>query len=169
MGPLCSLRSIRSWRRPQAGSKDGSHGFQQASGRGSHRGGTGPYRGCHQNSALARSVPSSVTSEPLFGAERRPQSPPSIVLRFKSARSNRKLANALSRQTTQREGLNQRPRERVAAVRRAAGGLRERQEIGTRHRHRKKRDRARDARRPQAMILTPVSYTHLTLPTICSV
>ena len=64
-----------------------------------------------------------------------------------------KLANALSRQTTQRESLNQSTREPVAAVRRAAEGLRERPEVGTRHRHSKKRDRARDARRPQAMIL----------------
>ena len=89
MGPLCGLRPIRSSRQPEAGGKDGFHGFQQASGRGSSRSSTGPYRGCHQKSALCTGVPSSVTSEPLFGAERRPQSRGSIVLRFKSARSNR--------------------------------------------------------------------------------
>ena len=73
-------------------------------------------------SASTRAAEQSVTSEPLFGAERRPQSPTSIVLRFKSARSNRKASKRAEPSNHAKRERSQSPREPVAAVRCAAGG-----------------------------------------------
>ena len=81
--------------------------------------------------------PSSVTSEPLDGAERRPQPPVSIVLRFKSARSNRK-ANKRAEPANHAKGeRSQSPRERVGSFAAPLEAC-DRPEVGTRHRHRKK-------------------------------
>ena len=66
-------------------------------------------------SASTRAAEQSVTSEPLFGAERRPQSPTSIVLRFKSARSNRKASKRAEPANHAKGERSQSPRERVAA------------------------------------------------------
>ena len=89
--------------------------LQQASGRGSHRQRHGPYRGSHHNRLCARPVPSSVPSEPLDGAEPRPDSPASIVLRFKSARSNRKASKRAEPANHAKGEPESAPREPVAA------------------------------------------------------
>ena len=100
-------------------------------------------------SASTRAAEQSVTSEPLFGAERRPQSPTSIVLRFKSARSNRKASKRAEPSNHAKRERSQSPRERVGSFAAPLEAC-DRPEVGTRHRHRKKETApaTRAARRP---------------------
>ena len=100
---------------PRPGTRMTLTTLERRAGAGRRTGSTGPYRGCHQKSAWSTSVPSSVTSEPLDGAEPRPQSPTSIVLRFKSARSNRKASKRAEPSNHAKGERSQSPRERVAA------------------------------------------------------
>ena len=109
---------------PRPGARMALMAFNRRAGAGRLPASTGLIELAISKSALARYVPSSVTSEPLFGAEPRPQSRPSMVLRFKSARSNRKASKRAEPSNHAKRERSQSPRGCVAAVRRAAGGLR---------------------------------------------